>query len=112
MDLQPGDQLLDLGCGAGLITEYISDQTGAHVTGLNYSAPAVDLANERTEEKRDRLSYITGDMNARGLPEGAFEREGNGFMAESLIKESEVDFLPFIEAGDLARYLYHVRVPA
>lgn len=28
---------LDLGCGNGLIAEYVSDRTGAHITGLDYA---------------------------------------------------------------------------
>ena len=32
--LRPGQRALDLGCGNGLITEYLSDESGAHITGL------------------------------------------------------------------------------
>ena len=39
-----------------------------------------------------------------------FEAEGSGFIAASLIKEAEEEFLPAIKAGTLTRYLYHVRV--
>ena len=35
-----------------------------------------------------------------------FKAEGNGFIAESLIRESEEDFLPQIHQGSFARYLY------
>ncbi len=204
LDLKPGDHLLDLGCGAGIIAEYISDQTGARVTGLDYAAPAITVANERTADKRSRLTFVTGDMNALDLPEQAFdaaisldtlywvaditdtlsqvvrtikpggqigifmlqgrgeddppeileadntklaqalsklnltydaydytaqnaefwrrikeaatdlrddfEAEGNGFIAASLIREAEEEFLPAIKAGTLTRHLYHVRV--
>ncbi len=204
LDLKPGDHLLDLGCGAGVIAEYISDQTGARVTGLDYSAPAIAVANERTADKRGRLTFLKGDMNALDLPERSFdaaisldtlywvadladtlsqvartikpggqigifmlqgrragdppeileadntrlaqalsklnlryqaydytaqnaefwkrnkdaatalrddfEAEGNGFIAASLIREADEDFLPAIEAGTLTRYLYHLRL--
>ena len=204
LDLKPGDHLLDLGCGAGIIAEYISDQTGTRVTGLDYAAPAVAAASERTAGKRSRLTFVTGDMNALDLPEQSFdavisldtlywvadladtlsqvvrvikpggqigifmqqgrgesdppeileagntelsqtlasldltcdtddytarnaefwqrvwaaatdlrddfEAEGNGFIAASLIRESEEDFFPAIKAGTLTRYLYHVRL--
>ena len=204
LELRPGDHVLDLGCGAGVIAEYISDQTGARVTGLDYAVSAIAEASERTADKRDRLTFRDGDMNALDLPaqsfdavisidtlywvadltdtlrqvvgtikpEGqigifllqgrhdadppdileadktnlaqalaalnltydavdyttqnaafwllnweaatdlrdAFETEGNGFIAASLIKEAEEEFLPAIEAGTLARYLYHVRL--
>ena len=73
LELKPGDHLLDLGCGAGIIAEYISDQTGARVTGLDYAAPAIAAATERTADKRSRLTFVTGDMNALDLPEQAFD---------------------------------------
>ncbi len=204
LDLRPGDELVDLGCGAGVIAEYISDRTGARVTGLDYAAPAIAEAMERTADKRSRLTFVQGDMNALDLPgrsfdaaisldtlywvadlgdtlsqvvrtlkpggqigifmladrgegdppstleagnsdlgqalsklnltydaydyatrngefwrrifEAAtelrddFEAEGNGFIAASLIGEAEEEFLPAIEAGTLACYLYHVRL--
>ncbi len=202
LDLKPGDRLLDLGCGAGAIAKYISERTGARVTGLDYSAPAIAVANERTADKRDRLTFLKGDMNALDLSAGSFdaaisldtlywvadladtlaqvvrtikpggqigifmlqgrqdgdppeilqadntklaqalsklnlryqaydytarnaefwkrnkdaaaelrddfEAEGNGFIAASLIREADKEFLPAIEFGTLARYLYHV----
>ncbi len=204
LDLKPGNHLLDLGCGAGVIAEYISERTGARVTGLDYSVPAIAVANERTADKRDRLTFLQGDMNALDLPAGSFdaaisldtlywvadladtlaqvvrtikpggqigifmlqgrregdppeileadhtrlaqalsklnlryqaydyttrnaefwkrnkeaaselrddfEAEGNGFIAASLIREADEDFLPAIEAGTLTRYLYHLRL--
>ena len=204
LQLQPREHLLDLGCGAGVIAEYISNQTGASVTGLDYADPAIDEAKQRTADKRSRLTFLQGDMNALELParsldavasldslywvsdleetlcklvaalrpggrmgifmnhhigEGEdpaglapectilfkalsrlevsfgtsdytvqtgefwkrvwqaatdlqrqFEAEGNGFIAASLIRESEEDYLPDIKAGRIARYLYHVRV--
>jgi len=71
--LQPGERALDLGCGNGMIAEYISDCTGAHVTGLDYSPEATRIANERTAAKRDRLTFMVGDINAPGLPPEAFD---------------------------------------
>ena len=204
LDLKPGDHVLDLGCGAGVIAAYISDQTGAKVTGLDYAVSAIAEAKERTADKRSRLTFLQGDMNAldlpaqsfdaaisldtlywvadiadtlsrvvrvlkpggqigvfmlQGLSEGDppeileadktapaqalsklnlryqaydytarnaefwhrirkaatalhddFEAEGNGFIAASLLREANNEFLPAIEAGTLARYLYHVRL--
>ncbi len=204
LDLKPEERVLDLGCGAGVIAEYISDQAGVSVTGLDYAGPAIDEANERTAGKQSRLTFRLGDMNALdltaksfdavisldtlywaadlegtlsqlatvlrpggrmalfmnhhigdgddasrlapehtslskaltalGLPfetsdytrqigefwrvnwqaatdlQSAFEAEGNGFIAASLIRESEEDYLPDVRAGRIARYLYNVRV--
>ncbi|HSS63375.1 MAG TPA: class I SAM-dependent methyltransferase [Gammaproteobacteria bacterium] len=204
LDIKADDHVLDLGCGAGGIAEYVSDKLSAHVTGVDYAAPAIAEARERTEDRRSRLEFVNGDMNCLELPEQSFkvvisldtlywvadlkdtmrqiekllkpggqmgifmlsdvpngrtaddysasetslgrclgklglafdahdytlqnsafwyrnyeaakslrdefEKEGNGFIAASLIREGEEDFLPSIEAGTLVRYLYHVRL--
>lgn len=65
--------LLDLGCGNGRITEYISDCTGAHVTGLDYIPAAICQAQARTVAKAERLSFLVGDINALALPPAAFD---------------------------------------
>ena len=41
---------------------------------------------------------------------GEFEAEGNSFIVDSLIKESEEEILPAIKAQKMTRYLYHVRL--
>ncbi len=200
--IKAGSHVLDLGCGAGVIAEYVSDQTGATVTGLDYAASAIAEAQERTKGKQPRLTFVKGDMNALDLPaqsfdviisldtlywvadltdtmiqmaklvkpggqmgifmlkhvpegrtaddyeanetplgqtlvklgltfeaynytvqnaafwhriynaakalQDEFEAEGNGFIPASIIRESDEDFLPFIKAGTIVRYLYHV----
>ncbi len=202
MDIKAGDKVLDLGCGAGIIAEYVSDQTGASVIGLDYAASAIDEATSRTESKRDRLTFEHGNFNELDYPEGTFdsvisldtlywasdlkatlsalkralksggrigifmnhhigegdtpdllaarhsklakaiakvglplqtfdytteigefwrrnfaaatdlkeefEAESNGFIADSLIRESKEDYLPDVEAGRIARYLFFI----
>ena len=202
LKLQPRNKVLDLGCGAGVISEFISDETGADVVGLDYSKSAIEAASERTIAKRDRLNFETGNFNYLDFPEESFdaivsldtlywasdltgvmsdlismlkpggrmgifmnnhidpsdpterlaiehsdlaialldldysyesfdytkqicefwkrnceaaeelrsmyEEEGNGFIADGLIRESRESYLPDIEAGRLARYLYLV----
>jgi ubiquinone/menaquinone biosynthesis C-methylase UbiE len=71
--LGPGQRALDLGCGNGMIAEYLSDRSGAHVTGLDYTPAAVRQAMLRTAEKRARLEFIEGDITALELPAGAYD---------------------------------------
>ena len=71
--LQPGTRALDLGCGSGMIAEYISDCTGAHVSGLDYIPEAIRIARTRTAAKADRLAFAVGDINALELPPKAFD---------------------------------------
>jgi len=72
-DLRAGERVLDLGCGDGRISEYLSDRTGAHVTGLDYITEAIRLARERTAAKADRLAFVVGDLNTLDLPAGHFD---------------------------------------
>jgi len=67
LDLKPGQHLLDLGCGAGGISEYISDRSGVRVTGLDSSAVAISTALARTDNKRARLKFIEADLNTLDL---------------------------------------------
>ena len=69
----PDKRLLDLGCGNGMIAEYISDQTGAQVTGLDYIPEAIRQAQARTAAKRERLTFVVGDINALDLPVATFD---------------------------------------
>lgn len=66
-------QVLDLGCGNGMIAEYIADTTGACVTGIDYIPLAVQLANKRTANKSDRLSFVVGDIHALDLVPESFD---------------------------------------
>ena len=56
-----------------MIAEYISDRTGAHVTGLDYIPAAIRHAQARTAAKSDRLAFMVGDINALDLEDGAYD---------------------------------------
>jgi 2-polyprenyl-3-methyl-5-hydroxy-6-metoxy-1,4-benzoquinol methylase len=71
--LQPGQRVLDVGCGIGRIAEYIADVTGAHVTGLDFAGPALRRARERTAGKAERLTYVQGSLNRLGTLADRFD---------------------------------------
>jgi cyclopropane fatty-acyl-phospholipid synthase-like methyltransferase len=71
--LGPSDRALDMGCGNGMIAEYLSDRTGAHITGLDTIPQAIRQAQQRTVGKSDRLSFQVGDINQLDLPDKAFD---------------------------------------
>jgi len=74
LGIKESDKVLDLGCGAGGISEYLSDSTGAHVTGLDYAATAIETAANRTSGKGDRLAFVQGDMNSLDFPDHSFDK--------------------------------------
>ena len=73
LDLSEKNRVLDLACGLGRVAEFISDTTGAHVTGVDIATDAIALAQERTRKKRHRLEFRYGDMNNLDLQPGCFD---------------------------------------
>lgn len=122
--LGPTHRALDLGCGNGLIAEYLSDRTGAHITGLDFIPAAIAQARQRTAAKSDRLAFVVGDINYLDLPAGAhdlikkvladlkpqFEAEGNLFIYDNRLGDAE-GISQAIDDHLHARYLYHVQLP-
>lgn len=73
LDLDEQNQVLELGCGIGTITEYISDRTHATVTGIDFARGAIQRAQERTVAKRHRLAFQEGDMDHLTFPPKSFD---------------------------------------
>ncbi|NIV35509.1 MAG: methyltransferase domain-containing protein, partial [Anaerolineae bacterium] len=50
LGLEPGDSVLDLGCGPGLYTQRFA-QRGQRVSGVDYSRRSIEYAGQQAEEK-------------------------------------------------------------
>ena len=46
-DIQPGDRVLEIGCGWGGFAKFVSEQIGAHVTGITISQAQLAYAKSR-----------------------------------------------------------------
>jgi len=68
-----GSRVLDLGCGNGMIAEYISDQTSAHVTGVDFIEKAIQDARQRTIPKRERFDFRVMDFQHLQFPPASFD---------------------------------------
>jgi len=73
LDLKPGEQVLDLGCGNGRIAEHISDTTGAKMVGLDFASELIKRSQQRTSDKKSRLTYVVGNMNELTFEQGSFD---------------------------------------
>jgi len=73
LDLKSEETALDLGCGNGRIAEYISDLTGAKITGLDFASELIRTSQQRTADKRSRLTYVVGNMDELTFEEGSFD---------------------------------------
>ncbi len=70
---QAGEAGLDVGCGPGRITEYLSERSGARFHGVDYCPEALELARLRTKTKRRRLTFSLGEMDALHFPAASFD---------------------------------------
>ncbi len=71
--LKPGEVALDLGCGNGRIAEYISDVTGAKVIGVDFASEVIKTSQQRTADKKSRLSFLVGNMDELAFEEARFD---------------------------------------
>lgn len=61
--LDLGERVLDVGCGNGAVSLEAARAVGSggHVTGLDLSAPMLDVARRRAEEQGVDVSFVQGD---------------------------------------------------
>ena len=71
--LGPENRVLDLGCGIGMITEYIADSSGASVIGMDFVPDAIEQAIARTTTKGDRLHFSVGNLDQLPFPPHSFD---------------------------------------
>jgi ubiquinone/menaquinone biosynthesis C-methylase UbiE len=68
--LRPGQQVLDVGCGTGVITAAAAD-LGATAVGLDRSEPYLEFA--RSQSARPNASFEPGDAHRIGYADGSFD---------------------------------------
>lgn len=71
--IRPGQRILDVGCGNGLISAYLAQRSGAHVTGLDYIPAAIDQARQRAAAGSLPLAFFVADLNQLDLPAAAYD---------------------------------------
>ena len=69
---EPGDEFLDVGCGAGHVAE-LAAQTGAHVTGIDLSPRLIDVARSRANAGGFHIHYSVGDAENLDVPDASFD---------------------------------------
>lgn len=75
-DLQPGQKVLDLACGTGLVTfpAAVAVEPTGTVTAIDLSEGMLDIARQEAKERGIRnVSFIHMDAEKLNLPENAFD---------------------------------------
>jgi arsenite methyltransferase len=71
---QPGEHVLDVGCGPGFYVTELLDQVGAYgsVTGVDVSGAMLTVAANRVDG-HDNVSFCEADATKLPVPDGAFD---------------------------------------
>ncbi|KAM9833023.1 phosphoethanolamine methyltransferase isoform 1-T1 [Syngnathus typhle] len=74
LNLQPGQKVLDVGCGIGGGDFYMAKTFGVEVLGFDLSENMVDIAIERAlTERLPSVEFEVADATKRSFPEGSFD---------------------------------------
>lgn len=77
MDIKPGDKILEIGCGAGLLAALACDriETGSFLA-IDRSVPMIEKARKRNQKHIERKisDFIHGDFSKSKLPSSHFDK--------------------------------------
>lgn len=73
LQLSPGLEVCDIGCGYGATAQRLAERNGLSVTGLTISAAQAQFARAR-RPARGHLSFLEQDWLANSFPDASFDR--------------------------------------
>jgi ubiquinone/menaquinone biosynthesis C-methylase UbiE len=73
--LRPGERVLDLACGTGVVTRLAAEKVGptGHVTGLDLNAGMLAVARSLPPPPGATIQWVQGSAVAMSLPDGTFD---------------------------------------
>ncbi|XP_055826946.1 phosphomethylethanolamine N-methyltransferase-like [Solanum dulcamara] len=73
LDLQPGQKILDVGCGIGGGNFYIAEKYDVHVVGIDLSINMISFALERAIGLKCAVEFEVADCTKKTYPDGTFD---------------------------------------
>jgi demethylmenaquinone methyltransferase / 2-methoxy-6-polyprenyl-1,4-benzoquinol methylase len=69
---RPGDRVLDVCCGTGDVAFRLST-SGAHVVGVDFSGPMLEVARARADHSASSVAFINGDAMRLPFADAQFD---------------------------------------
>lgn len=76
MNVQPGERVLDLGCGTGGVAELLA-RPGVTVAGIDLAPGLIEIARARAEERGLSIDYSVGDCENLDVADASFDAVGS-----------------------------------
>ncbi len=90
--IQPGEEVLDLGCGTGaLALQLLAREPGARVTGLDPDPKALALARQKARAAGLEIVWCEGYAGRAPFPAQSFDRVVSSLMIHHLRSEEKRD---------------------
>lgn len=77
-EVRPGDEVLDVACGTGDLTEAFARTQASRVVGLDFTAAMLDIARRKQPRRLEpqdaaKVSYLEGDAMALPFADASFD---------------------------------------
>lgn len=89
--IQPGQNVLDVGCGTGTLTLLIKQiQPDASVYGLDMDSQVLDIARRKIKQAGKTIALQQGTATHLPYPDGSFDRVFASLMLHHLTREDKL----------------------
>ena len=75
LSIGASDRFIDIGCGQGVVSLWVAQQTGASVIGVDYSKVAIQFAESAAKNRglQDRTTFIHSDASATNIASASLD---------------------------------------
>jgi ubiquinone/menaquinone biosynthesis C-methylase UbiE len=75
LDVQPGDRLLEVGCGHGVAVSLICDKlSGGRITAVDRSARMIEMARTRNHAHLDKVRFTVSSIEEANLGDEVYDK--------------------------------------